>query len=176
MSVIVKTSGPPESVAGSVASISKEIDPKVAPEIELMRSSFTRQLRSVQSSALAVTALGSIALLLACLGIVGLVAYAVSQRTKEIGIRLALGAAPSQVLNLVLRQFSRPLVIGLVLGVGGAAALSQVLRRQLYGVSHLDPIAYSAAVALFVVTACVASLIPARRALRVNPLDALRHD
>ena len=176
ISVIVKTAFAPETVVASIRGLAKEIDPKISPEMDLMRNSFNRQLQSVQSGALAVTVLGSIALLLACLGIVGLVAYAVSQRTKEIGIRMALGAAPAQVLSLVLRQFSRPVVIGLIAGVGGAAALSQLLRRQLFGVSHLDPVAYSAAIAVFIGTAVAASLIPARRALRVNPLHALRHD
>src|SRR6202040_3210112 len=102
-------------------------------------------------SALAVSLLGFIALLIACFGIVGLVAYAVSQRTKEIGIRMALGANPSHVLSLVLRQFSRPVFVGLLVGLGGAAALSQIVRRILYGVSNLDPIAYLAAFGLFVV-------------------------
>jgi predicted permease len=176
MSELVKTSGSPEALAPSKATIARAVDPKVRPEIDLMRSGFNRRLESTRSSALAVSLLGLIALLLACLGIVGLVAYAVSQRTKEIGIRMALGAAPVRVLSLVLRQFSIPVVAGLSIGVLGAAALSQILRRQLFGISHLDPVAYSAAVILFVVTAACAALIPARRALGVNPLQALRHD
>jgi ABC-type antimicrobial peptide transport system permease subunit len=176
MSLLVKTAGSPESVAASIASLAKSVESKVSPETELMRASFNRQLASVRASTMAVSALGSLALLLACLGIVGLVAYAVSQRTKEIGIRMALGAAPWQVLSLVLRQFSHPVILGLLAGIGGAAALSQVLRKQLFGISHLDPIAYAAAVMVFVVTALLASLVPARRALRVNPLSALRHD
>ncbi|HYP09133.1 MAG TPA: ABC transporter permease [Bryobacteraceae bacterium] len=175
-SVLVRSSVAPESITAMIRTVSKATDPKVTPEIELLRTAFGRRLEGVQRSALAVTLLGGIALLLACLGIVGLVAYAVSQRTKEIGIRMALGAVPTQVLSLVLRQFSRPVVIGLLIGIAGAAALSQLLRRQLYGVSHLDPIAYSAAVAVFAIAAVLASLVPARRALRVNPLDALRHD
>ena len=103
-------------------------------------------------------------------------AYAVSQRTKEIGIRTALVARPSHVLAVVLRQFSFPVVGGLLVGVGGAAALSQILRQELYGISNLDPIAYLAAIGLFVVTVAVAALLPARRALRVDPMRALRYD
>ena len=120
------------------------------------------------------SALGIGALLLACLGITGLVAYAVSQRTKEIGILMALGAARSQVLAAVLRQFSRPVVGGLIVGLGGAAALSQGLRRQLYGLSSLDPLAYLATIVIFLAAVTVASLLPARRALRVDPILALR--
>src|ERR1039457_6146073 len=108
-----------------------------------------QKLRDAESSALAVSVLGSIADLLACLGIVGVVAYAVSQRTREIGIRMALGARPSHILSVVLRQFSRSVVAGLLVGVAGAAALSGLLRGQLYGISNLDPMAYLGAIGVF---------------------------
>ena len=76
----------------------------------------------------------------------------------------------------MLRQLSRPVVLGLLLGVAGAGGLSQVLRRELYGVSSLDPLAYGAAIGLFVLTASLTALVPARRALRVDPLTALRYE
>jgi predicted permease len=174
--VLVKTSALPEDLARSAASTAKATDPSTFPEVQLLKSGFRRKLRSAEYSALAVSVLGFIAHLLACLGIVGVVAYAVSQRTKEIGIRMALGARPSHVLAVVLRQFSIPVVAGLVTGVGGAAALSQILRQQLYGISNLDPIAYLAAIGLFVVTVSLAALLPARLALRVDPMHALRYD
>ena len=120
--------------------------------------------------------LGIAALAIACLGIVGLVAYSVSQRTKEIGLRMALGAKPTHVLSVVLQQFNRTVLFGLLAGLGGAAALSQLLRRELYGISNLDPIAYLAAPALFVLVATIAALLPARRALRIDPMLALRYD
>ena len=142
----------------------------------MMKSAFNKRMQAAEYSALTVGVLGFTALLLACLGIVGLVTYAVSQRTQEIGIRLALGARPSHVLGIVLLQFSRPVVVGLVVGVGGAAALSQILRRNLYGISHLDPVAYAAAVGIFIVVATLGALLPARRALQVDPLRALRYE
>ena len=90
---------------------------------------------------------------------------------------MALGAKPAHVLSVVLRQFSRPVTIGLLLGVAAAAALSQILRGQLYGISHLDPVTYLAVIALFVLTVALAALLPARRALRVDlALGALRHE
>jgi predicted permease len=174
MVVLVKASGPPEGLVPFVAAMARSVDPQIFPEVQLMKSSFERKLRETELSALAVTLLGISALLLACLGIVGLVAYAVSQRTKEIGIRIALGAKASHVLSSVLRQLSRPVVAGLLVGIGGAAALSQILRRELYGISHLDPIAYLSAIGIFLITVTIAALWPARRALRVDPLRALR--
>jgi ABC-type antimicrobial peptide transport system permease subunit len=102
--------------------------------------------------------------------------YAVSQRTREIGIRMALRARPSHVLCVFLRQFSYPLIAGLLVGIGGAAALSKLLRGQLYGISNLDPATYLVTIAIFPVTVAVASLWPARRALRIDPLRALRYD
>ena len=173
---MVRTSGSPESVAPLVAAAAKAIDPKIFPDVRLVKTSYAGKLRETEISALSVTVLGISALLLACLGIVGLVAYSVSQRTKEIGIRMALGASGSHVLSVVLRQLSRPVLVGLLLGIAGAAALSQVLRRELYGVSNLDPLAYAAAIGVFVVTAALTALVPARRALRVDPLKALRYE
>jgi hypothetical protein len=175
-SVLVKTSAAPEDLLRSVASAAKAIDPNTFPEIQLMKSEFRQKLRGGESSALAVSALGSVADLLACLGIVGVAAYAVSQRTREIGIRMALGARPAHILAVVLRQFSRPVAAGLLVGVGGAAALSGLLRGQLYGLSNFDPAAYLGAIALFVLTVLGAALWPARRALRVDPMKALRHE
>ncbi len=172
--LVVRSSRPPQDLVASVVSIARGLDGDVFPEVQVLRSAYERKLQSAERGALAVSALGIGALLLACLGITGLVAYAVSQRTKEIGILMALGAARSQVLAAVLRQFSRPVVGGLIVGLGGAAALSQGLRRQLYGLSSLDPLAYLATIVIFLAAVTVASLLPARRALRVDPILALR--
>ena len=176
MVVLVRTVGSPEALVPLAASIAKTVDPKLVPEVQLMKSAFQGKLQTAEYSALAVGLLGLVALLLACAGIVGMVGYSVSQRTKEIGIRMALGARPGHVLRVVLRQFSVPVAAGLLAGVGGAVALSQILRQLLYGVSNLDPIAYVAAIAVFAVTVVVAALWPARRALRVDPMRALRYE
>ena len=175
-SVMVRTSIPPEDAARSAVAIGRALAPDSFPEAQLLKNALRRKLQSAEYSALVVSLLGSIAHLLACLGIVGVVAYAVSQRTKEIGLRMALGAQPSQVLSVVLRQFLIPVAAGLIVGVAGAAALSQLLRGQLYGISNLDPTTYLVAIAIFIVTVVVSALLPARRALRIDPLSALRHD
>jgi predicted permease len=176
MVALVRTTGPSEDLLHIVASVAKAIDPKLFPEAQLMKAAFHGYQQTAGYTALAVGLLGSLALLLACIGIVGLVAYAVTQRTKEIGIRMALGARPMNILATVLHRFSYPVAAGLPVGVLGAAALSQILRRELYGVSNLDPLAYLAAMAVFVVTVVVAALLPARRALRIDPMRALRYE
>jgi ABC-type antimicrobial peptide transport system permease subunit len=173
---LVKTSAPPEGLLRSVASVARAVDPKLFPEVRLMKNAFQEKIGTARSVALVVTLLGSVSLFLACLGIVGLVGFAVSQRTKEIGIRMALGAEPAHVLGVVLRQFSLPVVAGLVTGAGLAAALSRILRQELYGVSNLDPVAYVGAIVIFVATTVIAALPPAREALRVEPTRALRYE
>ncbi|HYJ04707.1 MAG TPA: ABC transporter permease [Chthoniobacterales bacterium] len=116
----------------------------------------------------------AVALLLAAAGLYGAVAYGVAQRTREIGIRMALGATRAAVLRLVLRQGMRAVAIGLVLGIGGALLVSRVLNAFLFGISGNDLASYAAACLLLAATAGIATLIPARRASLVNPMEALR--
>jgi putative ABC transport system permease protein len=115
-----------------------------------------------------------VALALAAAGLYGAVAYGVAQRTREIGIRMALGATPGSVLRLVLGQGMRAVAIGLVLGIGGAFLVSRVLNAYLFGISGNDLTSYAAACLLLAATAGIATLIPARRASLVNPMEALR--
>ncbi len=174
--VLVKTVGPTDTLLPAISALAKSIRPDTMPYTQLLKKSFQQKLDRIHDIALTVSLLGAAALAIACLGIVGLVAYSVSQRTKEIGLRMALGAKPAHVLSIVLRQFNRTVIVGLVAGLGGAAALSQLLRRELYGISHLDPVAYLAAPLLFLLVSTIAALLPARRALRIDPMRALRYD
>jgi ABC-type antimicrobial peptide transport system permease subunit len=176
MVVLLRTSRSAEAMVPLVASVTKSIDSRLFPETQLLQASFHRKMEIERYATVTFTLLGLLAMMLACLGIVGVVAYAVSQRTREIGIRMALGARPADVLSIVLRQFSSPVIAGLVVGIAAAAALSQLLRRQLYGLSNLDLVAYLAAIAVFTVAAALAAFLPARRALRVDPMLALRHE
>ena len=118
----------------------------------------------------------ALALLLASIGIFGVVSYVVSQRTGEIGIRMALGARPSNIARLVLGHGLSMALIGIALGVAGAAWLSRYLGSQLYAVSPLDPSVYAIVAALLAVVATVACLIPARKAMSVDPVEALRRE
>ena len=115
-----------------------------------------------------------IAMTLAAAGIYGVIAYSVTQRTREIGIRMALGARRGQVLAMVLRQGLAPIVIGLALGLGGAAAGTRYLEGLLFGLTPLDPPTFAYVAIAFALVALLASYVPARRATRVDPLVALR--
>jgi ABC-type antimicrobial peptide transport system permease subunit len=119
---------------------------------------------------------GALALLLAVVGLYGVKSYIVAQRTREIGIRVALGARPGEVLGMVLREGAALSAVGIVLGLPLAALLGTALRSLLLDVKALDPLVFSIAPAVLALAALCATLIPARRATRVNPLDALRGD
>jgi predicted permease len=121
-------------------------------------------------------ALGALALLLASIGVYGMVSYTVSRTVREIGIRMALGANGTEVLKLVLRQAMRPVLIGAFAGMVGCAVVSGVLSSMLFGLSAHDPIAFVSVPFFLLVVALIASYIPARRAMRVDPMAALRHE
>jgi ABC-type antimicrobial peptide transport system permease subunit len=174
--VLVRTRVRAEEMLRPVSHAAKSLDPELFPEVQALEASFRQRIQTSEYAAFAASVLGLVALTIACVGIVGLVAFAVSERTREIGIRMALGAPPAHVVSVVLGHLARPVAVGLVVGVAGGAALSQVLRGVLYGVSHLDPVAYVSAVVVFLVAVALAALWPARRALRVDPCSALRYE
>jgi predicted lysophospholipase L1 biosynthesis ABC-type transport system permease subunit len=135
-----------------------------------------RQLTEQRVTTRALVAFAAIALLLSTLGIHGLVAYSVAQRTREIGIRMALGAEPKSVLLLVTRRGLSLAAVGIVLGLAGAFALSKAIRAMLYGTSPTDPVVFAGSALLLASVVLVASYLPARRATRVDPMIALRVD
>lgn len=118
----------------------------------------------------------AIALLLAAIGLYAVIAHSVSQRTQEIGVRIAIGATPHDIRQLVLRQGMLPLGIGLAIGLAGSFAVNRLLQSQLVGTSPDDPITLAGASAVLLVAALLGCLIPARRAMRVDPVVALRHE
>ena len=128
---------------------------------------------------LIVTLLGSfagVALLLALIGIYGLIAYSLAQRTREVGIRRALGAQHRDILRLVVGQGLGLALAGVAVGVGGAVALTRVMTGLLFHVSATDPATFAGIALLFILVALAASYIPARRATRIDPMEALRVD
>jgi ABC-type antimicrobial peptide transport system permease subunit len=117
-----------------------------------------------------------LALMLACVGIYGIMAYTVANRRNEIGIRLALGAQPGQVRGMILRESTWLATIGIVSGVGAALLLTRLVKSMLYGIAPYDPLTILSGVLLLLFVALAASWIPARRAAGVQPMDALRHE
>jgi ABC-type antimicrobial peptide transport system permease subunit len=153
------------------------LDPNLPLNQTLPLSSVTALTLIPQRLAAAVAgSLGLVALLLAAIGIYGVTSYAVSSRTREIGIRMALGADRARVVRIVVRQAFVVAALGLAAGVLLAAAGAQLLESLLFGVPGLDPVTFAGACALFVLVTALACIIPARRAAGVDPMTALRNE
>jgi len=150
--------------------------PGMASSVWLMQTRMNQRSDGVRGAIMVIGSLGAVATLLAAIGIFGLVSFAVSQRTREIGVRMALGARGLDILRAVLSQYAAPVGIGVVAGVALAIALSQILRSQIPKVDFIDPLSYAAGLMLFAAIAFAAALVPATRALRIDPSAALRFE
>ncbi len=173
--LVARTSLPPASLANSLARLVREIDPEIPlTDLRSMELRIQDSLADRRSPALLVGIFAAAALLLATIGLYGVMAYSVSQRVAEFGIRMALGAQRFDVLRLVLRQGLRLVVLGLAIGLACALLLTGLLSSQLFGVSASDPLALGGVAALLGLVAVLACLLPARRATKVDPMIALR--
>jgi putative ABC transport system permease protein len=177
MTLFVRAEREPESVAGAVRAEVGRIDPDVPVyRVETMEQVVSNELAQPRFSSLLLGAFAGLALTLASVGIYGLVAYTVSRRTREIGLRMALGARAADVLRLVVAQGMVLVAIGLAVGLVAALVLGRLLASQLYAVSASDPATFAIVALLLLAVTLAASWIPARRATRVDPLVALRYD
>jgi ABC-type antimicrobial peptide transport system permease subunit len=172
---MVRATGDPASLAAAVRAAVPAASPRnSAVNLRPMREILTDAVAEPRLTMLITSSFGLLALALAAVGIYGVISYTVAQRTREIGIRRALGAKVSDVIRLVMGEGLLLGVIGVVLGLVGAALLMQSTSALLFGVSAHDPITYASVGGILLMTAAVASWIPARRALRVEPITALR--
>jgi putative ABC transport system permease protein len=154
----------------------RELDPGMAATIQPLEANLDFWQSLARLAASVAGALGGLALVLASIGVYGVVSYAVSRRLREVGIRMVLGATSRDVRSLVLRQALRPVAIGALIGAGAAAGVSRVLESVLFGVSALDAAAFVAAAAFLFAVATLASWLPARRAMSVDPMVTLRYE
>ena len=177
MSLVARTTGDPTATLGTLRSVLREMDRNLPVYGLVTLSEHVRQRLDKERGASALLgSFGALALLLATLGLYGVMAYAVTQRTKEIGIRMALGAARREVLRLVVGEGVRLAGTGILIGLVLAAGLTQVIRRFLYGVTPTDAATFIGVAVLMSAVAAAASLVPARRAATVDPVVSLRND
>lgn len=175
INLLLRTAGPPLAYADGVRNLVAQLDPNLAISgIRPLGDFVNMALLPARMAAILLGSLGLLALALAAIGIYGVVSYAVHQRTREIGIRMALGAETGNVLTMVVRQGMTPAVVGLGIGFAAVLAAAGVLGAFLYGIQPRDPVTLVGSAGLLLVVALFAAYAPARRAARVDPAAALR--
>jgi putative ABC transport system permease protein len=163
------------ALAEPVRKIINGMDPQLpVSQIRTMETVVRLTFASQQFSAVLLGGFSLASLLLAAIGIYGLLAYSVTQRTREIGVRIALGAEPGSIIRMVVASGARMVITGATAGLAAALALSGLLKSLLFGIGPRDPLTFIVAPAIFVAVALVAAYVPARRAARVSPMEALR--
>ncbi len=177
MLLAMRSGGDPLDLVPSIREAVWSLDPDLPLyEVNTMEQLIADSVGSERFSMLLLGTFAAVALLLGAIGVYGVMSYTVSQRTPEVGVRMALGAGRGNVVGLVIRQGMLLAVVGILLGTAGALGLSRVLSTMLFQVSATDPVTFVAVILLLTTVALLACYVPARRAARVNPLEALRHE
>jgi putative ABC transport system permease protein len=177
MSVLVRSSSDPAGMVSAVTNALHEVDSTIpVRDVLTMQELVTNSLASQRFSLLLLGAFALLALILAAIGIYSVLSYSVRRRVQEIGIRLALGASLSDVLRMIILEGLRPTLLGVTIGVAGALALARVMANLVYGVKPTDPLTFLSVAVLLATVAFVASVIPAYRAAKVDPMVALRYE
>jgi hypothetical protein len=176
LAVVVRAKGGPGAIVPAVREVVRSLDPQVPLSVITLDQVFSSSLDQRRFSMVVFGVFGATALLLAAMGIYGVMSYAVAQRTQEIGIRMALGANMNDVLILILRSGLSLVLVGAVVGLAGAYAVTRVMASLLFEVTPTDVMTFAVVPAVLFVVALVACLVPARRATKVDPLVALRYE
>jgi putative ABC transport system permease protein len=173
--VTVRTAGNPLGAIGTMRRELAAIDPNIAlAEITTMEAAAARSIAGDRMMAVLLSAFAFLALALAAVGIFGVLSYTIAQRTRELGVRLALGAQKSDVLTLVVRETTPMVVTGIGIGLGIGLGVTQLMRSILFEIQPTDPVTFIGVPILLALVGLLAALMPARRAARVDPLIALR--
>jgi len=177
MMLAARTPARPEDLTAPIRDAIRAIDPaQPVYHVKTLDTMVSESLELQRTSAALVTLFSAVALMLAAIGIYGVVSYGVIQQTREFGVRMALGATPRDVLHQVLRSGGTLVGVGVVVGIAGAAAVSGLLRGALFGVTPMDPLTYAGVAMVLGLAGVIACMVPARRASGTNPVDALRSE
>jgi len=177
MAFVVRSSVESESIAGAIRQAVAEVDRTVpVSNVQTMEHIVSTSVTQPRFNLFLVGLFSVVALLLSAAGIYGVTSYTVTQRTHELGIRLALGAQMSDVLRMILGQGMAVIMIGVGLGLVAAFGLLRLMRSLLFEVTETDPLTYAGITLMLIVVALVACYVPARRATKVDPLEALRYE
>ncbi len=177
MSLIVRTGTDPEALSATIRRIIIKLEPQAAiPSIQSMRQVVADSVSEKRFQLILLAGFALAALVLACLGIYGVLAFATSKRTSEIGIRMALGARPGQILQTIMRNGMAPVMVGIVIGLAASAGLARAIESLLFQVRARDPLMYAGTAFLLLIVAASACFLPARRAAALNPVEALRNE
>jgi ABC-type antimicrobial peptide transport system permease subunit len=177
MSLVVRTANAPSNAAAAITAAIHGMDAaQPVMQVETMEEMVADSISQQRFTMLLLAAFAGLALLLAAAGIYSVLSYSVRRRVREIGIRMALGAQISDVLRMVVVEGMKPTLLGLAIGLAGALALGRVLSKLVYGVSPADPATFAAVSALLAAVALAASIIPAARAARVEPVKTLHEE
>jgi putative ABC transport system permease protein len=176
ISLTMLSDGETGPVVSAARGILQELDPELPARFRTLSEVYSASLGSRRFNVILIGFFGITALLLATTGVFGVMAYSVSRRTREIGVRIALGAAAGDVLKMILGQGLRPILVGVAIGIAGALALTRTVESLLFGVTATDPLTFGGVTLILVGAALLACYVPARRVTKVDPVIALRYE
>jgi len=176
--LLVRTSGTPKELLHTLEGAARGLDDRLQPAGRALSDDYDRELSKITQALTVVSFLGAVAVLLSAIGLAGLAGYTVVQRTREFGLRMALGARAAQIVRAILSPMFRPIAVGFVCGVAGGSAAAKILRSGMAGIGEtgFSPLSYVAVLLLFGIVVALAVLAPARRALQISPAKALQHE
>jgi putative ABC transport system permease protein len=176
MTIVIKTKGDPAAFAPTIRSVIQSVDSSLPVKFQPMGDLFSRSIANRRYNMFLLGTFAVVALILSMIGIYGVISYSVSQSTHEIGIRMALGAQQGNILRMVMGKGMLLTGTGLMIGIVGSFLLTRVMTSLLFGVSATDPMTFAAALAGLLFVTIFACYVPARRAMRVDPMIALRYE